>query len=116
MVKLLVIARKTAVISLRLVELLEGSVCSLILLTIIIIIIIIIIICWRAIGGVVSVFLVIIIRTLVSIVFIATLLKIIFVTSFHSQVRSGVTPFTLGVVTDRWQRMTLCVMFMVIRM
>ena len=114
MVKLLVIARKTAVISLRLVELLEGSVCSLILLTIIIIIIIIII-CWRAIGGV-SVFLVIIIRTLVSIVFIATLLKIIFVTSFHSQVRSGVTPFTLGVVTDRWQRMTLCVMFMVIRM
>ena len=112
MVKLLVIARKTAVINLRLVELLEGSVCSLILLTIIIIIISI---CWRAIGGV-SVFLVIIIRTLVSIVFIATLLKIIFVTSFHSQVRSGVTPFTLGVVTDRWQRMTLCVMFMVIRM
>ena len=111
MVKLLVIVRKTAVINLRLVELLEGSVCSLILLTIIIIIII----CWRAIGGV-SVFLVIIIRTLVSIVFIATLLKIIFVTSFHSQVRSGVTPFTLGVVTDRWQRMTLCVMFMVIRM
>ena len=113
MVKLLVIARKTAVINLRLVELLEGSVCSLILLTIIIIIIIII--CWRALGEV-SVFLVIIIRTLVSIVFIATLLKIIFVTSFHSQVRSGVTPFTLGVVTDRWQWTNLYVMFMVIRM